>query len=142
MPSALGLAFAIGFASPYPLLLPTFFGLVGYLIWQHRIIGYRIGPDELTILRHTRPLTIDMADLASIQFPASEPDGSVFGLWRLDGLFGSQGTYWNKSWGKFRAFVTNGENCVELLFKDGTRILVSPDDPIAFVEAVNAAVSM
>jgi hypothetical protein len=139
VPSTLGLAFAIAFGTPAPLILPLVFAVLLLLAWLHRTIGYRVGSDALVLLRPIRPRAIAMSEIAEARFPASWPPGNVFGLWRVEGFFGAQGTYWNKAWGRFRVFVTNDENTVELRLESGERVLVSPDDPESFVSAIRTA---
>jgi hypothetical protein len=82
-----------------------------------------------------------MAKVSTIHFPAARPPGNVWGLWRVDGIFGTQGTYRNRSWGKFRVFVTNERNTVEVLLKGGARVLLSPDEPEEFVKDVLSTLS-
>jgi hypothetical protein len=140
VPLILGIAFALAFNTPIPLFLPLAFGSSLLLAWLHRTIGYRITSDALTVLRPIRSLAVEMSNIVSARFPASQPPGNVLGLLRVEGLFGAQGTYWNRSWGKFRVFVTNEQKTVEVLLRNGKRILLSPDDPERFVEAIEAAV--
>lgn len=56
------------------------------------------------------------------------------------GLYSFTGYYWNKRLGHYRAYVTDLERTVVLRFT--TRcIVISPDEPEEFVEAVKAAVT-
>ena len=43
-------------------------------------------------------------------------------------------TYWNKTWGRYRAFVTDHSKRVEIWLADDSRVIVSPDDPGAFLQ--------
>ena len=56
----------------------------------------------------------------------------------IGGLFGFVGYFHNEILGSYRAYATNELNTVVLVF-DGETIVVTPDDPEAFVEAVKAA---
>ena len=60
----------------------------------------------------------------------------------MEGIFGTQGTYWNKTWGRFRVFVTDDENTVEILLDGGERVLLSPDEPEEFAANVRAVLSL
>lgn len=138
VPSILGIAFAAAFGTPVPLLLPAACGLGLFLSWWCRTVGYRVDADAIAILQPGGPVTIAVSDVESASFPAPHPPGAVFGLWRVDGIFGRQGTFWNRAWGKFRVYVTNERNTVEIRLRSGRRVLLSPDDPERFVDAVRA----
>ena len=58
-------------------------------------------------------------------------DGPVsFGLrlWGNGGLFAVTGIFWNGSFGKFRAYVTNLRKLVLVEAQDGGKIIISPDN--------------
>jgi hypothetical protein len=69
----------------------------------------------------------------------SRPDGKpglTLRLWGNGGVFAGTGIYWNRAWGVFRAYVTAGSyaDCV-LVETEDKKVLISPEDPAAFVEA-------
>lgn len=138
VPVILAVAFGIAFGTPLPLILPLLFGTALLLAWAYRTVGYRVDADAITVLRPAGGRRFALAAIADVRFPAAKPPGAVFGLWRVDGIFGSHGVYWNKAWGRFRVFVTNDANRVEIRLRDGGRVLLSPDDPAGFVAAVRA----
>ena len=51
------------------------------------------------------------------------------------GLFSFTGFYWSKRLGPFRAYVTNHRHCVVLRLA-GKTVVMSPDDPEAFMRAL------
>jgi hypothetical protein len=53
------------------------------------------------------------------------------------GLFSFTGWYWNKTLGSFRAFATDFRYTV-VLKREGSTVVVTPDDPQGFVQAVVA----
>ena len=115
VPTVLGVSFALGFQEPWLLLFPLPFILAFGTPYFFRPLGYAIGNDAIIILRplgsrRIRPNTL-----------------------RLYGTFGS---FWNRQWGKFDVYVTNQAKTVELGLTNGSRIIISPDDPQAFVQAV------
>jgi hypothetical protein len=138
VPSVLGIAFATAFGTLAPLALPLVFASALVLAWLHRTLGYRLGSDAITVRRPIRSKTIALSEVVGVDFPAARPPGNVFGLLRVEGLFGAQGSYWNKSWGRFRVFVTNDANTVEVRLASGERILLSPDEPERFVDDLRA----
>jgi hypothetical protein len=59
-------------------------------------------------------------------------------LWGNGGLFAGTGIFWNGTWGIFRAYVTKSDRESIVLVETRTgKVLVSPKDPSAFIEALN-----
>jgi hypothetical protein len=56
----------------------------------------------------------------------------------IGGLFGFVGYFHNQVLGTYKAYATHDLNTVAMVF-GGEKIVVTPDDPQAFVEAVKAA---
>lgn len=139
VPAILGVSFAIGFGKPLLLVLPIPFALLLLIAWRYRVTGYRVCPDAIAILRPSGESPIPMAEVAETRFPAARPEGATFGLLRVEGIFGSQGLYWNRNWGRFRVYVTDDRHLVEIVLLSGRRVLVSPDDPAGFAAAVAQA---
>mgnify|MGYP003700929803 FL=1 len=138
VPLALAIGFTAGFGDPAFLLLPLPFAGALLLAWLFRTTGYRVGPDAVMILSPVREVSVKISALDSVSFPSSKPPGNVFGLWRVEGLWGARGTYWNRSWGKFRVYVTDDRNRVELRLAKGGRVLLSPDRPEDFVRELSS----
>jgi len=62
--------------------------------------------------------------------------GLTLRLWGNGGLFAGTGIYWNRTWGVFRAYVTAGTYADYVLVETrDKKVLISPEDPAAFVEA-------
>jgi hypothetical protein len=60
----------------------------------------------------------------------------TFRLWGNGGLFAGTGIFWNRAWGVFRAYVTAGSYADYVLVQtQDKKVLISPEDPAAFVEA-------
>jgi hypothetical protein len=142
VPVILGTAFAIGFSEPLLLLFPLPFILAFGAPYFFRPTGYELMPNEIAVLRPVGKKHIPLDALLSIKHPASRPPGLTIGLARVEGVHGTFGTFWNKSWGRYRAYVTNHLNTVELNLRNDLRIVISPDDPSAFIEAVREATAL
>jgi hypothetical protein len=96
--------------------------------------GYTITAD--TLLIH-RPLWDTKVSLAMLQSVESNPGLMSKSLRTCGngGLYSFTGWYWNKRLGHYRAYVTDLKRTVVLRFIT-RRIVISPDDPAAFVEAM------
>jgi hypothetical protein len=136
VPTGLGLSFALGFQEPWLLLFPLPFVLAFGAPYLFRPLGFVVTNDAIIILRPLGSRRIQLDKLREIRVPATHPPGRTIGLIQVQGLYGTFGSFWNRHWGKFFVYVTNQVNTVELGLTNGSRIIISPDDPQAFVQAV------
>ena len=139
VPSILGIAFALGFQRPILLLLPVPFVLMLTIISLFRPTAFSVTGERLIIARSVGSKTMSIERIEAVAYPASRPDGFTVGLVRVQGIYGTFGSFWNRKWGRFLMFVTDHNKQVELVRADGSRVIVSPDDPEAFVMAVEQA---
>ena len=99
--------------------------------------GYEVSrPGELQVIRR-------WFGRRRFSITSAEPTSAVFGLGGIrlmgsGGAFGWYGLFWRKETGRYRAYVTDRSRLVSCKGPDGL-IVVSPDDPGAFVAAVPAA---
>jgi hypothetical protein len=65
--------------------------------------------------------------------------GLTLRLWGNGGLFAGTGIFWNRSYDVFRAYVTAGTYADYVLVEtQDKKVLISPEDPAAFVQACTA----
>ena len=136
LPLILGICFAVGFSQPLILLFPVPFVLAFGAPYFFRPTGYAVTSSEIAIIRAIGQKRIPLEVVRELLNPATSPPGMSIGLARIEGIHGTFGSYWNKTWGRYQVFVTNHLNTVEVRLEDGSRVILSPDDPGAFVEAV------
>jgi hypothetical protein len=74
--------------------------------------------------------------LTSIRFEPGATMGSIRAM-GIGGLFGFVGHYHNEMLGTYRAYITDESRTVVMAFGEET-IVVTPGDPVAFLEAVEA----
>ena len=98
------------------------------------IFGYEIREGSLEVRRLGWRTRIDLAGLKSARFEPSVMCGSIRTCGN-GGLYSFTGWYWNKKIGSYRAYATDLRQTVVLAF-ESRRIVVSPDDPEAFVRAL------
>jgi len=101
------------------------------------IRGYSVHQGKLLIHRLGWATTYDLANLTSAEVSPGATVGSVRAL-GIGGLFGFVGHFRNAVLGSYKAYATNELNTVVLGFS-GEKIVVTPDDPLQFVDAVQAA---
>jgi len=136
VPTVLGVSFAFGFQEPWLLLFPLPFVLAFGAPYFFRPLGFAVTNDAILILRPLGSRRIQLETLREIRVPATHPPGMTIGLMRVQGLYGTFGSFWNKHWGKSYVYVTNQANTVELGLTNRSRLIISPDDPQEFVQAV------
>jgi hypothetical protein len=101
------------------------------------IRGYSVMDGKLLIHRLGWATKFDLADLTRVEATPGATMGSVRAM-GIGGLFGFVGHFHNQILGSYKAYATHDLNTVVMVF-DGETIVVTPDDPQAFVEAVEAA---
>lgn len=119
--------------SPLWASLPVVGVLLGCFVFMIR--GYSVTEDEILIHRLGWATRFDLQALHDVYAGPGSTVGSVrtFGV---GGLFGYLGWFRNATLGSYRAYATNEANTVVLEF-DGKTVVVTPDAPADFVEAVH-----
>ena len=99
------------------------------------VLGYEVVGGSLRVQRLLWTDSIPLASLSSVDRDPTLTAGS----WRLcgnGGLFSFTGWFRSKALGTYRAYVTDFGRTVVLRFHDRRTVVVSPEDPAAFVDAV------
>jgi hypothetical protein len=107
--------------------------LLGALPFMIR--GYILTERNLEVRRLGWSTTLPLADLLAV---TGEPEG-LRGSVRLfgnGGLFGISGWFWNRRIGRFRAYATDPGRAVLLRYRDGRKVVVTPDDVQHFIVRV------
>lgn len=102
------------------------FGVRGYSVMGGMLLVHRLGWST----------KFDLAKLTEVQASPGVTMGSIR-LWGNGGLFGFVGYFRNDVIGRYKAYATDGMRAVLLDF-DGWKLVVTPDSPAEFVEAVRA----
>lgn len=141
VPLILGVSFAIGFSQPLLLLFAAPFAVAFGAPYFFRPTAFSVSSEEITVIRPIGRTRIPLDTVREVASPAEAPPGSRIGIARVEGIHGTFGSYWNPEWGRYRVFVTNHDNTVQLKLRNGTRVILSPDDPAGFVAAVRESAS-
>ncbi|MEM9819333.1 MAG: PH domain-containing protein, partial [Cyanobacteria bacterium P01_D01_bin.6] len=122
--------------------LPTMVGLPLVILVATAffcIRGYAIAGHTLTVQRLGWESTVELRNLISAEVVPTAMDESLR-LFGNGGLFAFSGKFRNQALGKYTAYATNPRNSVVLKFPQKT-VVLTPDDPKGFVEAVLATQS-
>lgn len=98
--------------------------------------GYSVVDGRLLVHRLGWSTKFDLAELTGAEYSPGATLGSVR-VMGVGGLFGFIGRFRNELLGVYRAYGTDSGNIVVLDFA-GSKVVVTPDDPVAFVAAVEA----
>lgn len=127
------IAFATYRAGPYAswiviglLLLAAFLSVRGYSVLDGQVLVHRLGWSN----------RLNVSQLQRIEANPGVMMGSVR-LMGVGGLFSFLGTFRNQILGVYRAYATDGDNAV-VLYMDGSTVVVTPDSPGEFIDAVLA----
>jgi hypothetical protein len=99
--------------------------------------AYTLDRSALTVERWVLPVRIPLRSIRrTATIDATELRGAIrtFGS---GGLFGIYGRFWSRKFGHFRMYATRSKGFV--IIEAGTRYLLTPNSPAAFVAAVERA---
>lgn len=127
------IAFVVIRSGPYAswvllgvLLLAGFLSVRGYSVVDGQVLVHRLGWSN----------RFNLSQLRKIEASPGVMMGSVR-VMGVGGLFAFLGTFRNQILGMYRAYATDGDNAV-VLDLDGSTVVVTPDSPAEFVNAVLA----
>ncbi|MHA3771168.1 PH domain-containing protein [Verrucomicrobiota bacterium sgz303538] len=122
---------------PAFLLVVPFLLVAGCALFTIR--EYQVEDHALLIRRLFWTTRIPLSGLLSAAVEPKAMRGSIR-LCGNGGLFSFTGWYWNRHLGRFRAFATDLRQTVVLRFADDRTMVLSPDNPEAFVHEFNGCV--
>ena len=125
----------IAFAGRAGTFLFVFFPLILVAALPFMVRGYVVTSKELIIKRSGWSTRFSLAELRSVEINPEAMKGTIR-LCGNGGLFSFTGLYRNKELGNFRAFVNDLNRMVVLHFEKRV-LVISPDDPSAFLEALH-----
>ncbi len=99
----------------------------------YSVRGYRLEGRELFVKRLIWETRLDLAGLRSAEADPGLVRGSVR-VFGNGGLYSFSGLFWNRTLGRYRAWVTHHDDIVVLRFEDRVWV-VSPVDPAGFAAA-------
>jgi len=113
--------------------------LLGALPFMVR--GYTLTDRHIEVRRLGWITVLPLAGLVAV---TGEPEG-LRGSLRLfgnGGLFGISGWFWNRRFGRFRAYATDPGRVVLLRYQDGKKVVVTPHDVQHFIVRVRMLAKM
>lgn len=101
-------------------------GLLALGCYLRSPVAYEITEDKRLVTRlHWGSREFGPVKTAAV---ISRPASFGIRLWGNGGLFAATGIYWNRTYGRFRAYVTNSRKLVLVELEDGGKIIISPEN--------------
>ena len=101
--------------------------------------AYEVDPDAITVKRIVGNVVIRRVDVREIRRIESRGIGSALRLFACGGFFGWFGLFYSRQIGRFWAYTGNQADLVLITQADGTKVVISPYPPEAFLEAIREA---
>lgn len=105
-------------------------------LFLYRPSAYMITPYSVVISRPAKDKVIDRKDIAVCRVVSKEEMGLPIRTFGNGGLFGFTGKYFSDRLGKMQWYCTRTDNYVLLQLATGNRLIITPDEPQAFVNAL------
>ncbi len=98
--------------------------------------GYAVEGGNIEIRRSLFPVTIAGSEIECVK-PLSKPDmGATMRVFGNGGLFGFYGVFYSRKLGRHKWYASRTNHLVGIETRGGGWVVISPDDPAKFVEAV------
>jgi hypothetical protein len=113
------------------LSVSIFAGIARFAPWH-----YLVRPDGIVVGRLGAPLVIAYPGIREVRRTGLDEIGFAWRVFGSAGFLGWFGLFRSRTLGEFRACATNQRDLVLITKTNGTKLVISPHQPEAFVEAV------
>jgi len=116
--------------------------IVGLILFIHAFApqSYSITERHLIINRPASRVILNLSDITEIQLLEKNALWGGIRLLGVGGMFGYYGIFWHKKYGRITLYATRSDNKILITFRDGKKILVTPDS-LEMLDALKKAVS-
>lgn len=115
------------------LILPVIF-LFGLLTWNYKV---SLNESYLKLHKLANNKIIPFSEIEKVErLPKSEANRMIRAFGN-GGLFGYTGLFSHGTHGGMRLYATSANNMVLLFLRNGKKIVISPNEPENFIEALN-----
>ncbi len=116
-------------------IAPAIVVLLLAVVLLFRVKGYELSSETLTILRPLKPPVIPLNTIRSVESVTLKDLGAGVRTFGNGGFMGYTGRYYYKKIGHVNMYVTDRGKLLLITLTDDRKILISPDDPPAFMNA-------
>lgn len=130
-----GLGFALGSMTVVAVNWSVIIVCIAYGVY-----GYSIQDGQLKIVRMGWSKDVTLGSIKQVEKKPVAMMGSIR-IFGIGGVFGYIGNFKNSILGHYKAYVTHRKKTVLITTVDDKQILVSPDDPEAFITSLQEEVN-
>jgi hypothetical protein len=124
--------------------LPVFTLLILFFIYGLGFLfapkNYSIKPDVVLIHRPLTNVSIKKSDIKSVEIVERNKISGAWRIFGVGGLFGYYGRFWNSEMGTMTFYATRTADAVLIRTHADNKIILTPDDPEAFLRYYTAGV--
>lgn len=119
-------------------VIPISLTLILLIAYAFRPNNYAVSDDKLLIHRMISDVKILRSDIKSVEMIDESKVKNSIRTFGSGGFFGSYGKFWNSTLGSMTWYITRKENFVLVTTNDEKKILLTPDEPEAFVTSLSS----
>jgi Bacterial PH domain len=123
-----------GYGKYFGIVFPPF---IYFTAWLLRPVNYRITNDELVVYRLLRSVHIPLKNISRSEQIDRKLISWSLRTFGVGGLFGYYGRFRNQALGTMIWYATRKDNPVMIQTVGDEKIILTPDDPVQFLEAIN-----
>lgn len=112
--------------------------LIYAIVFAFRPIDYTITKDEIIVRRPLVNVRIKRVDIENIDEVDNKAMNGAIRTFGVGGLFGYYGGFTNSSIGRMTWYATRKDTAVLLRTKNNKKIILTPDNPTAFIHHLNS----
>jgi hypothetical protein len=117
-----------------PIYTAVGLALIYFITYVFRPINYQILADKLVIHRTISDVKIERSEIKSVELLEKEMLNSTIRVFGVGGLFGYYGKFTNSKMGMMTWYATRRDKAVMVITISGKKIIITPDEPVKFVE--------
>ncbi len=122
--------------------IPVFFIISMFLIYVFSFLyaprSYRITKNEIIIQRYIQNKKIQISNIVKVELIEKEMISNAWRIFGVGGLFGYYGLFYNSQMGTMRFYATRTAKAVLICTKNHNKIILTPDQPEAFLDYFKA----
>lgn len=122
-----------GYGKYWGMVLPP---VIYFLIWAFRPINYRVTDRELIVFRLLQSVHIPLKNIVSAEMIDRNKISWSIRTFGVGGVFGYFGRFRNPALGSMIWYATRKDKPVMIKTIQEEQIILTPDDPILFLEAI------
>jgi hypothetical protein len=117
------------------LIAPVVVVIILGIVLLYRVKGYGLDAGSLTIFRPLKPPVIPLSSIRSIESVTQKDLGAGVRTFGNGGFMGYTGRFYYRNIGHANLYVTDRSKLLLITLNDDRKIIISPEDPPAFMKA-------